>query len=69
VRENLKVALSCQKRYTYRRRRDLSFEIGDFAYLKVLPMRGLHRFKVRGKLASRFNGSFKILDQKGGVAY
>jgi hypothetical protein len=28
------------------RRRELSFEVGDFIYLKVSPMRGLHHFKV-----------------------
>jgi hypothetical protein len=32
-------------------------------------MRGLRRFKVRGKLAPGFIGPFKILEQKGDVAY
>jgi hypothetical protein len=47
----------------------LSFEVIDFVYLKVLPMRGICQFKVRGKLAPRFIGPFKILEQKGEVAY
>jgi hypothetical protein len=47
----------------------LSFEVGDFVYLKVLPMRGLCRFKVRGKLAPRFIGPLKILEKRGEVAY
>jgi hypothetical protein len=38
-------------------------------YLKVLPMRGLHYFKIRGKLAPRYIGPFKILEQRGEVAY
>jgi hypothetical protein len=38
-------------------------------YLKVLPMRGLCRFKVRGKLAPRFIGPLKILEKRGEVAY
>jgi hypothetical protein len=47
----------------------LSFEVGDFIYLKVSPMRGLHHFKVRGKLAPRFIGPFKILEKRGEVTY
>jgi hypothetical protein len=46
VTENLRVAQSRQKSYTDHRRRELSFEVGDFIYLKVSPMRGLYRFKV-----------------------
>jgi hypothetical protein len=30
-------------------------------------MRGLHRFKIRGKLAPRYIGPFKILEQRGEV--
>jgi hypothetical protein len=40
IRENLNVAQSRQKSYADKRRRDLSFEIGDFVYLKVSPIRG-----------------------------
>jgi hypothetical protein len=32
-------------------------------------MRGLRHFRVRGKLASRFIGLFKILEKRGEVAY
>jgi hypothetical protein len=52
-----------------KRRRDVSFGIGDFIYLKVSPMRGTHRFKVKGKLAPRFVRPFQIIDRKGEVAY
>jgi hypothetical protein len=38
-------------------------------YLKVSPMRGLHRFKVKGKLSPRYIGPFRILERKGKVAY
>jgi hypothetical protein len=69
VRENLRVVQSRQKSYTDHRRRELSFEVGDFVYLKVSPMRGLHRFKVRGKLTPRFIRPFKILEKRGEVAY
>jgi hypothetical protein len=68
IQENLKIAQSQQKSYVDKRR-DLSFEIGDFVYLKVSPMRDTGRFKVKGKLAPRYVGSFKIVDRKGEVAY
>jgi hypothetical protein len=69
VRENLRVAQSRQKSYADHRRRELSFEVGDFVYLKVSPMRGLCHFKVRGMLAPRFIGPFKILEKRGEVPY
>jgi hypothetical protein len=47
----------------------LRFQVGDFMYLKVSPMRGLHRFKIQGKLAPRYIGPLKILEQRGEVAY
>jgi hypothetical protein len=46
VKENLQVAQSRQKSYADHTRRELSFEVGHFVYLKVSPMRGLCRFKV-----------------------
>jgi hypothetical protein len=58
-----------QNSYTDHRRRELSFEVGDFVYLKVSPMRGLRHFKVRGKLTPRFIGPFKILEKRVEVAY
>jgi hypothetical protein len=58
VRENLQFAWSHQKSYADDRRRDLSFEVDDFVYLKV-----------RGKLALRFIGPYKILVRIGEVAY
>jgi hypothetical protein len=69
VRENLRVAQSRQNSYVDHRRRELSFEVGDFVYLKVSHMRGLRCFKVRGKLALRFIGPLKILERRGEVAY
>jgi hypothetical protein len=69
VRENLRVTQSRQKSYADHRRRELSFEVGDFAYLKVSHMRGLCHFKVQGKLSPRFIKPFKILEKRGEVAY
>jgi hypothetical protein len=69
VRESLKVAQTRQKSYADKRRRDLSFEIGDFVYLKVSPMRVTRRFKVTGKFAPRYVGPFRIVDRTGEVDY
>jgi hypothetical protein len=69
VRESLKVAQTRHKSYADKRRRDLSFEISYFVYLKVSPMRSTHRFKVKGKLAPRYVGRFKVIDHEGEVAY
>jgi hypothetical protein len=38
IKKNFKVAQSHQKSYADKRRRDISFEVGDFIYLKVSPM-------------------------------
>jgi hypothetical protein len=56
IRENLRVAQSRQKSYADKWRRDLSFKAGEFIYLKVSPMRGTIRFKMKGKLAPRYVG-------------
>ncbi|WVZ53110.1 hypothetical protein U9M48_004096 [Paspalum notatum var. saurae] len=69
VRENLRVAESRQKSYADVRRRDLTFKVDDFVYLKVSPMRGIRRFNMKEKLAPRYIGPFKIVERKGEVAY
>ena len=68
VRENLKIAQSRQRSYADTRR-ELSFEVGDFVYLKVSPIRGVRRFGVKGKLAPRYVGLYQILARSGEVAY
>jgi hypothetical protein len=68
VRENLKIAQSRQRSYANTRRRELSFEVGDFVYLKVSPIKGVKRFGVKGKLAPRYIGPYQILARRGEVA-
>jgi hypothetical protein len=65
----LKEAQARQKRYAYKRRRPLFFQVKDHVYLKVSPMKGVNRFGVKGKLAPRYIGLFPILEQCGPVAY
>jgi hypothetical protein len=38
-------------------------------YLKVSPIRGMRRLKVKGKLSPRFIGPFRIFRQVGEMAY
>jgi hypothetical protein len=69
VRENLKTSQSRQRSYADTRRRELSFEIGDYVYLKVSPIKGIKRFGVKGKLAPRYIGLYQIRARRGEVAY
>ena len=65
----LKAAQSRQKSYADKRRQPLTFEVGDLVYLKVSPIKGVHRFGVNGKLAPRYIGPYRISEQRGLVAY
>jgi hypothetical protein len=49
IQQNMKATQSRQKSYADRRRRPLVFEVGDYVYLKVTPMKK-KRFGVRRKL-------------------
>ena len=69
IRDNLRVAQSRQKSYADTRRRELVFKVGDYVYLKVSPMRSVRRFNMKGKLAPRYIGPFKIMERSGEVAY
>ncbi|WVZ63285.1 hypothetical protein U9M48_012927 [Paspalum notatum var. saurae] len=63
------VAKSRQKSYADKRRRELAFEAGEFVYLKVSPLRGTKRFYMRGKLARRYVGPYRIKKKIGELVY
>jgi hypothetical protein len=67
VWKNLKAAQYRQRSYADTRRRELSFEVGDYVYLKVSPIRGTKRFGVKGKLAPRYIGLYQIQARRGEV--
>ena len=69
IRDNLKAAQSRQKCYYDSKHRELAFEIGDHVYLRVSPMKGTRRFDIKGKLAPRYVGPFKIVSKRGDLAY
>ena len=69
IRKCLLTAQSRQKSYDDVRRRPLEFEVGDHAFLKVMPKRGVVRFGKGGKLSPRLIGPFEILERIGTIAY
>src|SRR5688572_23014782 len=60
IRERLKLAQSRQKSYSDNRRKDIEFEVSDWVYLKISPMKGVMRFGKKGKLSPRYIGPYKI---------
>ncbi|XP_028117079.1 uncharacterized protein LOC114314793 [Camellia sinensis] len=62
-------AQSQQKSYADERRLPFSFEVGDHAFLKISPRKGLMRFGQSEKLSPRFIGPFDIIKRLGEVAY
>ena len=69
IRDRLKIAQSKQKSYADSKLKEVVYEIGDRAYLRVSPLREVKRFGVKGKLAPRFVGPYRILERMGEVAY
>ena len=67
--EGLKAPQSHQKSNYDGKHHDLAFNIGDHVYLRVSPMKGTQRFGIKGKLAPRYVGPFKILGKRGDLAY
>jgi hypothetical protein len=66
---NLKESQARQKSYADKRRKPLYFQVEDYVYLKVSPMKGVSRFMVKGKLVLWYIGPFLVLEQCGPVAY
>ena len=69
IRDRLKIAQSRQKSYADLKRKEITYEIGDRAYLRVSPLRGVKHFGVKGKLAPRLVGPYRILERMGEVSY
>ncbi|KAH0685656.1 hypothetical protein KY290_019658 [Solanum tuberosum] len=69
TRDRLKTAQSRQKSYTNVRRRDMEFQIDDWVFLKLSPMKGVMRFEKKGNLSPRYVGPYRILKRVGKMAY
>ena len=61
IREKLKTAKSRQKSQYDRKHKLITYEVGEKAYLRVTLLKGTHRFGIKGKLAPRYIGPFRIL--------
>ena len=68
IREQLKTTQSRQKSYYDRHHRQESYKLNEKAYLWVTPLKGTHSFGIKGKLAPRFIGPFRIIAKHGEVA-
>ena len=62
-------AQSRQKSYAAAKRKNIEFQVGEFVFLRVSPIRGVKRFGANGKLRPQFIGPFEVLDRVGAVAY
>ena len=69
IQERLLAAQSRQKSYADNRRRHLEFQVGDWVFLKVSPMKGVMRFGKKGKLSPRYIGPYQVIRRVGKVAY
>jgi hypothetical protein len=69
IKIHVATAQSRQKSYANRHRKPIEFEVGDFVYLKVSPMKSVKRFGVKQKLALRYVGPFQIIGKSGAVVY
>ena len=69
IKRILETAVSRKKSYANPKHRDEEFQVGDYVFLKVSPMKGVMRFGKKGKLAPRYIGPFKILERIGVIAH
>ena len=65
IKDRLKTTQSRQKSYADLRRRELEFQVDDWVFLKVSPMKGVKRFGNKGKLSPRYVGPYKIFKRVG----
>ena len=43
--------------------------MGDHVYLKINPIKSIHRVRSQGKLSPRYIGPFEVLERVGDLAY
>ncbi|KAI0516621.1 hypothetical protein KFK09_009298 [Dendrobium nobile] len=69
IRDRLKAVQDKQRKYYDAKHRPVEFEVGEFIFLKVSPMKGVQRFGKVEKLSPRFIGPYEIIKKIGNMAY
>jgi len=69
IQQSMKARQDSQKAYAEWRRKPLEFREGDKVFLKASPIKGLWRFKVKGKLSPCFIGPCDIIKKTNPVAH
>ena len=70
LRHNLSTARNRMKCQADQKRREVTFAVGDYVYLKLQPYRqGSVALRASMKLAPRYFGPYEVLEKVGPVAY
>lgn len=69
IQDRLKAAQSHQKSYVDVRRRELEFNVGDWVFLKVSPIKGVMQVGKKGKLSTRYIGPYLVVKRVGRASY
>ncbi|GJV96520.1 putative reverse transcriptase domain-containing protein [Tanacetum coccineum] len=69
IKQRIQAAHDRQKSYADLKRKPMEFQVGDRVMLKVSPLKGIVRFRKRGKLNPRYVRPFKVLEKVGSIAY
>ncbi|KAM1185411.1 hypothetical protein TB1_013912 [Malus domestica] len=69
IKSNLKAAQDRQKSLSDRHATYRVYDVGNLVFLKLSPLRGVVRFRKKGKLSPRYIGPYEITERIGEVAY
>ncbi|XP_055961457.1 uncharacterized protein LOC126678232 [Mercurialis annua] len=69
IKQRLETTFSRQKSYADPKKKEIEFQVGDYVFLKVSPMKSVIRFGKRGKLSPKYVGPYEIIERIGAVAY